>query len=89
LKICGLRVDFTEGQGANYKIGGDFPAWNFFQWENIVDSVHHPWTVGGTNPGYTADGASAVARQRLASRPLRSKGAHQRECNRERGTQGS
>jgi hypothetical protein len=71
------------------KLVGIFQRGTFFQWENIVDSVHHPWTVGGTNPGWTADGASAVARQRLASRPLRSKGAHQRERNRERGTQGS
>jgi hypothetical protein len=30
LKICGPRLDFTEGQGANYKIDGDFLAWNYF-----------------------------------------------------------
>jgi hypothetical protein len=30
LKIRGPRLDFTEGQGANCKIGGDFSAWNYF-----------------------------------------------------------
>jgi hypothetical protein len=28
--FCGLRLDFTEGQGANSKISGDFPAQIFF-----------------------------------------------------------
>jgi hypothetical protein len=30
LKICGPWLDFTEGQGANCKISGDFPVWIYF-----------------------------------------------------------
>jgi hypothetical protein len=30
LKIHGPRLDFTEGQGANCKIGGGFLARNYF-----------------------------------------------------------
>jgi hypothetical protein len=30
LKICGPRLDFTEGQGANCKIGRDFLARIYF-----------------------------------------------------------
>jgi hypothetical protein len=61
--FCRLHLDFTEGQGANCKISGDFLARIFFQWENTVDLVHHPWTMGGTGPRWTMDRASAVAHQ--------------------------
>jgi hypothetical protein len=62
--FCGLRLDFTEGRGANYKIDGYFLAQNFFSMGNTVDSVHHPWTMGGTGPRWTTDRASAVAQRK-------------------------
>jgi hypothetical protein len=60
---CGLIT--RKGKGLTAKSIGNFQR-DFFQWENMVDSVHHPWTVGGTGPQWTVDRALAMVHRRSA-----------------------
>jgi hypothetical protein len=62
----GLRLDFIEGQGANCKIDGDFPAWNFFSMGKYGGLGPPSMTVGGAGPRWTTDRASVVAHRSSA-----------------------
>jgi hypothetical protein len=84
LTICGLRVDFTEGQGVNCKIGGDFPPRNFFSMGKYnglgPPSVDRGRCQSTVDRGWGLGGGSSE----LGPWPLWSTGAH-RQGTIERG----
>jgi hypothetical protein len=86
--LLGIFVDCDlisqKGKGLTAKSVGIFQRRFFFQWENMVNSVHHLWTVGSAGPRWTVDRASAVAHRSSAEQPLRATAAHRRWCK-ERG----
>jgi hypothetical protein len=53
----------------------------------MVDSVHHPWTVGGVGPRWTIDRASTVADRCLVQQSLRATAACCEGGNAKRETQ--
>jgi hypothetical protein len=87
---CGLIT--KKGMGLTAKSEGIFQREIFFQKENTMDSVHHPWTVGGASPWWTMDKASAMTHQSSAWQPLQATvaccqgGIAKRVTRRNRGT---
>jgi hypothetical protein len=68
--LLGIFMDYSlisqKGKGLTTKSARIFWRGFFFQWENTVDLVHHPWTMGIAGPWWTTDRASMVAHQSSA-----------------------